>query len=239
MKKYILGVGVDDISLTEALNKVSSWMEKPEKRYIVTPNPEFIMEAQNDNVFKDILNRADLGIPDGNGLILGGIRQNLPGVDLMDKLSELAAKNDWSIGLLGGRDGVVKDAKLALEGKYPKLSVSWVSEGDVVAKDGSTKTQQPTPNEKIDILFVAFGHPKQEKWIVKNMLQFPAQIFIGVGGSFDYISGRVKRAPKALRKLKLEWLFRLVLQPWRIRRQIKLLEFVWLIVLEKLGLRSS
>ena len=89
-------------------------------------------------------------------------------------------------------------------------------------------------SKKVDILFVAFGSPKQEIWIADNLNKIPAKVVVGVGGSFDFISGKVPRAPKFVRNLGLEWLFRLIIQPWRIKRQLSLLEFIYLVIREKL-----
>ncbi len=206
------------------------------KYYIVTPNPEFVMQAQRDPEFKEILNKADLSIPDGSGLKLSGkIHHTVTGVDFMDKLCALAEKRGYSIGLLGGRDGVAKMAAARLKEKYPGLKVVFAEEGGVVGQTDvilsetkdldSSSDGHRTQNDSVDIIFVAFGHGKQERWIVKNMNSFPAKVFMGVGGSFDYISGAVPRAPKLMRNLGLEWLFRLIIQPWRIRRQIDLIRF--------------
>lgn len=210
MKKYILGVKIDDVNMDEALGIVHGWLQESKKKYIVTPNPEFIMTAQKDLEFKKILNDADLSIPDGAGLKLSGkIKNTVPGVDLMEKLVDKS--RDWAvtIGLLGGRDGVANETFECLQKKYPSIKID---------------------NASPDLLFVALGAPKQEKWIAENLPKLPIKVAMGVGGSFDYISGKVPRAPKWLRSLGLEWLFRLVIQPWRIKRQLRLLKYLWLVL---------
>lgn len=216
MKKYILGVKIDDVNMDQALEIVHQWLQKSEKRYIVTPNPEFIMAAQKDLEFRKILNDADLSIPDGAGLKLSGkVKNTVSGVDLMEKLVERSA--DWgaTVGLLGGRDGVAEKTAECLLQKYPKIKI-------VFANDEKA-------SGKCDFLFVAFGAPKQEKWIAENLPKLPVKVAMGVGGAFDYISGKTPRAPKWLRSLGLEWLFRLMIQPWRIKRQISLVKYLWLI----------
>lgn len=214
MKKVIFGVKIDDVNMDEAVSKVHVWLQGKAKKYIVTPNPEFIMTAQDDPEFKKILNKADLSIPDGVGLKLSGrIKNTIPGTDLMERLIALAAEKGFVVGLLGGMNGVAEQAAERLQKKYPRLKI-----------DSSSP----------DLLFVAFGHPKQEKWIAKNLSRFPVKVAMGVGGAFDYISGQVPRAPIRLRRIGLEWLFRLLLQPWRIKRQLKLLTFVWFCVKLKL-----
>ncbi len=218
MKVDILGVKIDDVNIDEALEIVYGWLQKSGKRYIVTPNPEFIMTAQKDLEFKKILNNADLSIPDGVGLkISGKVKNTVSGVDLMEKLVEKSA--DWGItvGLLGGMDGVAEKSAECLLKKYPKIKISFI---------GSHDTLYMIPDT--DLLFVAFGHPKQEYWIIKNLPKLPVKVAMGVGGAFDYISGKIPRAPRFLRNLGFEWLFRLAVQPWRIKRQISLIKYLWL-----------
>lgn len=221
MRVQVLGVKIDDISLDEAVETVHGWLKGNSKHYIVTTNPEFIMTAQQDPIFKKILNGADLSIPDGIGLKLTGkVKNRISGVDLMEKLVEKSV--DWSstVGFLGGRDGVAAKTAERLLQKYPDLKISFVS------SDLSTNYKLPAT----DLLFVAFGHPKQEKWIYQNLSKLPIKIAMGVGGSFDYISGKVPRAPQWLRDLGLEWLFRLIIQPWRIKRQLRLLKYILLLL---------
>jgi N-acetylglucosaminyldiphosphoundecaprenol N-acetyl-beta-D-mannosaminyltransferase len=218
LKKYLLGVGIDDVNLKQATEIVEDWLEKGGKHYIVTPNPEFLVDAQQDLEFKNILNKADLSIPDGRGLRIGtDIVCNTPGIDLMETLVKLSAEKGFTTGFLGGRNQVAEKTVERLQKKYQNLKVPYISE-------------EPTKIPKLDILFVAFGAPKQEKWIDKNLDKIPVKVAMGVGGAFDYISGKVPRAPKLLRDLGLEWLFRLIVQPWRIKRQLKLLRYLWLVL---------
>ncbi len=250
MKKVILGVKIDDVSIPEVVNTVEGWLKKPGKHYIVTPNPEIVMMAQQDLELKKILNQADLAIPDGNGLKAGtDIENNSPGIDVMEELIKKA--NVWgsTIGLLGGRGDVAKKAAECLQKKYPNLKISFISSGGEVNNDGNviaspafggTKQSQkeiasssmnpPRNDGGVDILFVAFGPPKQEKWIAQNLPKIPVKVAMVVGGSFDYLSGRVPRAPIWMRSLGLEWLFRLLTQPWRIKRQLALLKYLFLVV---------
>lgn len=218
MKVNILGIKIDDIDMTEALSVVEKWIWSPGKRYIVTPNPEMIVAAQKDEGFKKILNGADLSIPDGTGLKLSGkIKNTFAGIDFMEKLIELANEKGFTTGFLGGRDGVAKKCSECLLQKYPKLEVVLIS--------SDPKIKIPP----LDLLFVALGHGKQEKWIDENLKKIPVHVVMGVGGAFDYLGGFVPRAPKVLRNLGLEWFFRLMVQPWRIKRQLALIKYLWLI----------
>lgn len=209
----------------EALKIIEHWIWNPGKHYIVTPNPEFLVTAQKDPVFKKILNEADLSIPDGAGLKLSGkinpdligVKNTVTGTDLMEKLIELSAEKGFAVGLLGGRNGVAEQTAERLKKKYSGLKINVVNEKLI----------------PVDILFVALGAPKQEKWIALNLSKIPVKVAMGVGGAFDYLSGRIPRAPRWIRKLGLEWLFRLMIQPWRIKRQLKLLHYLWLLTLNK------
>lgn len=235
----ILGVKIDDVLLNQAVSIVAGWLQKGGKHYIVTPNPEFIVAAYSDPDFKKILNKADLAIPDGAGLrITGRIRNTTTGIDLMEALCERASKLGWKVGLIGGRGVALKAAK-KLQQRYPGLEVIYAEDGPEISvkghglsiKDKDSHNSYPI-SLNTDLLFVALGMVKQEKWIVKNLPKLPTKVAMGVGGAFDYISGNVKRAPIWMRKLGLEWLFRLIVQPWRIKRQVNLLKFISLFIID-------
>ncbi|MBI4037012.1 WecB/TagA/CpsF family glycosyltransferase [Candidatus Daviesbacteria bacterium] len=227
----ILGVKVDKVTMNQAVELVENWLRGQGKHYIVTPNPEFIMAAQKDEEFRRVLNQADLAIPDGAGLKLAtDLESTIPGVDLMEELIRVATKKGFTTGFLGGRDGVAEKTADCLRKKYPGLKIGYISSGGIIDKNGNShNTKYVIPNT--DLLFVAFGQVKQEKWIAKNLPKIPVKVAMGVGGSFAYLSGEVTRAPKWMRNLGLEWLFRLILQPWRIKRQFALVKFAWKVVL--------
>lgn len=253
MKKDIFGIKIDDVTIPEIVEKVEGWLKKGGKHYIVTPNPEIVVMSQKDQELKRIINNADLAIPDGVGLKLtGDIVMTTPGIDVMEGLVKLAAERGFTIGLLGGRGEVAERCAERLSKKYPKLKLVFAGEGGKIDEDGNLKEQDlrfkiydlgeknihkslfinHKSLPKADILFVALGPPKQEKWIAKNLDKIPVKVAMGVGGAFDYISGDIPRAPKWMRNLGLEWLFRLIIQPWRIKRQLALLKYLWLIMLK-------
>lgn len=268
MKKTVLGIKIDDIPMEVAVDRISSWLVPRSPltpKLVVTPGPEFLVTAQKDKEFKKILNSADLAVPDGVGLKLAGIKNRAPGVNLMLRLCQEAAVKGWTIGLFGGAKGVAQQTASELIKRYPKIKIPIIS---------ALSSLKP-----IDLLFVALGHPKQEKFLAKirnNLtlgarnskldtearkskiesrasnfkLQDPISSFqclpsirfrvgVGVGGAFDYISGRVPRPPGALQGLGLEWLWRLVLQPNRIRRILNAtVVFPFLLLQEKLHMLS-
>jgi N-acetylglucosaminyldiphosphoundecaprenol N-acetyl-beta-D-mannosaminyltransferase len=153
------------------------------------------------------------------------------GVDFMEKLCEKLAKRIETVGFLGGMPGVAVKTADCLKKRYPDLNVVFV---DSEWHNREYSRYILGKKKEIDVLFVAFGSPKQEKWIYDNLSYLPVKMAVGVGGAFDFISGRVPRAPLFVRKAGLEWLFRLAIQPWRIKRQLALLEFVFLVFKEKI-----
>lgn len=252
-KKNILGVGFNKLSKEKVLEYIIKSVQKgSEKYYIVTPNPELLVIASRNNEYKKILNKAKLALPDGVGVVLAskllrkGIKERITGVDLLINLCKRVAEKPITVGFLGGGPGVAEKTADCLRLKYPNLKISfinkeWNKEGFVLARERQVgeKRKEKISNTKysiyntVDILFVAFGSPKQEIWISKHLKDLPVRVAIGVGGAFDFISGKVKRAPLWMRNLGLEWLFRLIIQPWRVRRQFSLLIFLFLILKEK------
>lgn len=230
MKKKVLGIKIDDITMDEALDKVAGWLSGNGKHYIVTPNPEIVVMAHKDKELKKVINNADLAIPDGTGLKLSGdIVCSTPGIDLMETLIKYAAAKGFTVGLLGGRDNVAEKCAERLLEKYPKLKIRFAESGGEINRDGKmigpTSYILPTTN----LLFVAFGPPKQEKWIAKNLQKLNVKVAMGVGGAFDFLSGKIPRAPLLIRRIGLEWLLRLVIQPWRVKRQLSLLKYLVLL----------
>ena len=227
-KVEILGVAIDNVSYQEAVERIRTFLRSPHQHYVVTPNPEFLVTAQIDAPFRQILNYADLTVADGVGLIhaarwLGKRLQRTTGVDLFWNLCELAQREVLPIFLLGGGEGVATATAAVLTKYFPKLIVSGTESGGAVSAEGNSTDDGQlifTINQaKPMLLFVAFGCPKQEKWIFRHLDQLPSvKVAMGVGGSFDFISGHVTRAPEVLRSLGLEWLYRLIKEPWRWKR---------------------
>lgn len=245
-KNFILGVGVSNTTSQEILEFLLKGLRNGDKKLSVfTPNPEIIVRAYHDNGFRKILNSASLALPDGIGVIWAGkilgkkFEERITGIDTLENLCKIARDYGLTVGLLGGGPKVAEKTAECLVREYPNLRVVFVGEewSQKVIIDSKSKIEsRKSKLESIDILFVAFGAPKQEIWISKNLSRLSVKVAVGVGGAFDYISGRVPRAPKWLQHFGLEWLFRLVIQPWRIRRQVALLEFVYLVLKEKLSL---
>jgi len=233
----ILGVKIDNLDRKEILEKIEEFLEDNKQHYIVTPNPEFLVKAQSDKEFKKILNKADLSVPDGIGLVFASwflgqpIKERTAGVDLMEEICKKAAQEKWPVLLLGAEKGVAEKAVENLRKKYKGLKII-----EIRTVLEMTSFCKRTSFQGLSLLFVALGAPYQEKFIYNNLKKMPSvKLAIGVGGAFDFISGKTLRAPKFLRLIGLEWLWRLILQPWRIRRIFRaVIKFPWLVVLNRL-----
>lgn len=218
-----LDVRVDDVTMDQTVDAVTAAITNKQALNIVTLNPELVMTAAKNKAFKDIVAKADVVTPDGIGLIIMGrltgrrLHERVTGVDLCDRLAQEASKNNWGIYLLGATPGVAQQAATNLQKAYPGLTISGTSSADP-DDQSANDIKNDIISVKPDILLVAYGSPVQELWIQKHRGHFDPIVTIGVGGSFDFIAGSAKRAPKLVQKIGLEWLWRLVLQPWRIKR---------------------
>ncbi|MBI5222422.1 MAG: WecB/TagA/CpsF family glycosyltransferase [Candidatus Magasanikbacteria bacterium] len=231
----ILKIRVNEVDRIGALEKVAGFLSGNGQYKIFTPNPEMLVDARNDEYFRDVLNSGDLNICDGVGLVLAtrGKLKKIAGVDFMLDICGLAQEKNKSVYLLGsGDESVIKLAAEALKKKFSGLKICGFNKGLKIEKSEYQKIDyDETGNEDLlydiimkapDILFVGFGHGKQEKWIYENSAQLPSvKVAMGVGGAFDFLAGKAKRAPKFVRMLGLEWLWRLILEPWRIKRIFK------------------
>ena len=227
----ILGVRLDDVTLNETLDIIEDFIASGQPHAIVTTNTEFVMAAQTDEEFRNILNSADLSFPDGVGLIWGlrllgvQLREHVRGTDTVERLMERAATKGYNVFLLGGAEGVAEVAADKLRERYPRLKIAGTYAGspDPMLDDVTVEIIRKAGH--VDILLVAYGAPAQEKWIARNIHRLGVPVAMGVGGVFDFIAGRAKRAPLWVRRIELEWLYRLLQQPWRWRRQLALPKF--------------
>jgi len=232
----ILGVPVHGISQSEMLPLVKQLKDEPGLHQIATVNPEFVMMAQEDAEFRQVLCQADLCIPDGVGLILASrwqgteLPERVAGSDLVYALSKLAADEGWRLYLLGASPGVAEEAASLLVAKYPKLTIAGTYAGTPSTAENDAIVQRINES-RADLLYVAYGAPRQDKWIARNRDALKSvRIAMGVGGSLDFITGRSVRAPGWLQRAGLEWLHRLYKEPWRWRRMMALPRFVYLVL---------
>ncbi|AKM82776.1 TPA: glycosyltransferase [Candidatus Berkelbacteria bacterium] len=218
--KKILGVAISEYSFSEVMQKITGFLQSNNCHLIATVNPEFVVAAQKDEEFKNILNNADLNVPDGFGLKCAAvwkrikIGERITGVDLTWEMAKIASEKGYSIYLLGGKKGVAEMTARRLRYLYHNLKIA----GTYAGSPEEEGIIQKINDSKVDILLVAFGAPKQEKFIAQHKNELQCKVAMGVGGTFDYISGALPRAPKFMRALGLEWLYRLFKQPSRIGR---------------------
>src|SRR6266404_6355466 len=239
-KTKILNVTITNETEERVLEYLFERLKKPEKKtFIITPNPEMLVFANRHLAYQDKINQADISLPDGIGLFFASgllgqpLKERITGVDFLEKLCKEAKIKPLSMGFLGGRSGVAERTAERLLQKYAYLDIVFI--GSEWNEKGFNSKAEKQKKKEIDILFVAFGVPKQEEWIYENLDSLPAKAAIGVGGAFDYLSGTVWRAPFIIRFIGFEWLFRLIVQPWRWRRQLALLEFIYLVVRQRLS----
>ena len=202
------------------------------KNFIVTANPEFVIETRDHPDFKKVVQSADYVLADGVGIVNAAMLMGRPlpervsGIDVMYRMLEHAAKNGYSVFFLGASEDSNKKAVANAEKLYPGLKVAGRHDGYFDPDD--TEIADMVVESDPDIVFVALGMQRQEKWIADNIDRFDKGVFMGVGGSFDVLSGKAQRAPKFWIRLQLEWLYRLIQEPKRIKRVMRVFEFMLL-----------
>ncbi len=231
----ILGIPVHDVTAEETLSLIDRFVHDGMPHQICTVNPEFIMAAQSDAEFKRILNHSALNLPDGIGVVWAAkrlghpLRERVAGSDLVGLIAERAQTASWRIFLLGAAEGVAEQAAIILRGRYPQTHIVGVYAGSPRPEE-EAGTAARIRSSQADVLLVAYGAPRQDKWIERNIARTGAAVAIGIGGSLDFIVGTQKRAPRWIQRIGLEWLYRLVREPWRWRRQLALPRFVWCVL---------
>ncbi len=265
MKIDIAGVKVDDVTVSETLQYISEYVRSGQPHHIVTTYSEFIVEAKNNPKYLEVLNKADLSVADGIGIIWAAkflslperepvitflnwfgtlcsiilapqslrsvIKEQVTGSRIIWDIAELAQRNDFSLALVGGWGGVAEKTAKALQEKFPDLKINLVHEPAEFNQD----TVNRISNSNSDILLIAYQPPKQEIWLSDNLQRLNVKVAIGLGGTFDYLAGLRSPAPSWMHKMGLEWLWRLITQPWRIKRMWRaIVEFSILILQQKL-----
>lgn len=235
----VLGVPVDAITYDSWMRRIGSWVAAGGgARHVCTVNPEFIMIAQGDPIFFNILNRAEICVADGVGLLwasrhLGApISERVTGSDGVPLIARHAAQSGWKLFLLGAGEGIAERAAAILRERQPSLVIA-DSYGGSPAPSEEDAIVARINASGADILLVAYGAPNQDKWIARNLPRLDVAMAMGIGGSLDFIAGVVPRAPHWMRARGLEWLYRLLRQPWRLRRMLRLPRFALAVLRQK------
>lgn len=238
----ILGVPFTTRGFGETVTHLVERIESGEQMHVLTANPEIVMLANENQAFRTIVEQAYV-VPDGIGIVYAAkwtnqpIHERVTGVELVEALMEEADKKQWNVYLLGASPEVIQLAAQKLENRFPNAHIVGYRDG-YFRQDEEEQIVQEIASKKTHLLFVAMGSPKQDQWLARYRDQLQASLMMGVGGTFDVISGKVKRAPMLWQKLNLEWLYRLLATPSRWKRQLAIPRFVWTVLKEKWSNRS-
>lgn len=242
----IFGLKIHNTTLKETTNLIEEYLKGDTLRVIYTPNTEIVMESKDNDKLKELLNKGDLIIPDGIGLIYGSrikkkpLTERVTGFDTSMKMLDIAEENGYSIFLLGGEEGVAKTASDNIKKGYPNVKVLGHHHGffkgshlGLLDHEEELAIVNEINNLNPDIIFVGLGFPKQEMWIDANRNRLNGRVIIGNGGVMNILAGNAKRAPEIFQKLGLEWFYRLIKEPSRIKRQMALPKFMFHILFSK------
>jgi N-acetylglucosaminyldiphosphoundecaprenol N-acetyl-beta-D-mannosaminyltransferase len=229
---YVLGVRVDDVTTDEVLALIERFIIECTPHQICTVNPEFVMRGQQDELFRNIINNAAVCLPDGIGLLWAAkrlghpLRERVAGSDLVGQIAARAALLGWRLYFLGAAPGVADKAAAILQARHPGLVIAGTFPGSPAPAEEEDIVERIRA-ARPEVLLVAFGAPAQDVWIARNQPRLNVPVAMGVGGSLDFIAGVAQRAPVWIQRIGLEWLYRLIREPWRWRRQLALPRFVW------------
>ena len=230
VKTDVLGVLYDNVTMQEALEQGRSLLEGSEAAYCVTPNAEMAYEALHDEGFREVLNAASLVLPDGAGVVLGAkilktpLKQKVAGIEFAQNLLPILEETGKRLFLLGSKPGIAELAAEKMLEKHPKLCVCGTMDG--YFKEAADAVRRVN-EANADVLYVCLGAPKQENFMHDHARELNVKLMIGLGGTLDGIAGTVKRAPKWMIRLQLEWLYRLIKEPRRIGRMMRLPKFIF------------
>ena len=232
-KEIFLGIPADVVTNSEATERISSMLTESHAHFVASINPEICVAAQKNSELRRVLSAADLGTPDGVGVVLssrlrgGKIRERVTGIDLLMNLMQVAVERGYSVFLYGAAEGVAAGAAKNLQKMFPGLIIAGTHHGYVKPQEEADVAKMIAASGA-DLVFVGTGSPRQEMFASKYAEMSGARVLMVVGGSFDVISGRLQRAPKVFQTLGLEWLYRLIQQPHRLQRSLVLPIFLYL-----------
>lgn len=231
----ILGVRVTRLTHAETMSRLEAFIESGTPHLVVTADSSGIVTASEDAEFREIVNRADLVTPDSTGILWAARRQGTPlpervsGCDLAEQLCALAARRGYRVFFYGAAPGVAEEAAATMQARYPGLTMAGVAHGFLTPAEQAELVER-VRDARPHVLLVALGIPRQEKWLATNLTRLGVPVGMGVGGSFDVFSGRVRRAPLWMQRNGLEWLYRLASNPKKLAKVASLPRFVWMVL---------
>jgi N-acetylglucosaminyldiphosphoundecaprenol N-acetyl-beta-D-mannosaminyltransferase len=234
----ILGSRIDPLTSEEALKQIDIFLRSSVPHHVITGNTLMLLAAQEDPALKRIMDEAALVVPESSGILWASrvmkapLREFTPGIDLMLAICRMASERGHPAYLLGASPGVAEAAGHLLQERFPGFVLVGTHHGYFKPEDESAVLEK-IRNAKPSLLFVGMGMPAQEKWIAAHLQTLGVPVVMGVGGSFDVLSGKLRRAPTLLRRAGIEWLYRLTQEPWRWRRIAQLPVFAWKVFKEK------
>jgi len=248
-QNIILGITITPETKSSILEKILLYIDKPTGfSHIVSLNPENLVISTENELYKRVLETAQIKIVDGIGIVLAGrwlgiqVGERVTGVGLMEDLLKMASDRRLRVLMIGGKENLALRLSQCYLAKYPEAKFFGLKGIDDIKNPGKEeegKIFSIVADYKPHFVFVAYGSPDQELWIARHKKEFANCVAMGVGGAFDYLSGNIIRSPVFIQKFGLEWLYRLIIQPWRWKRQIRLIKYVWLIIKQKLNNRKK
>ncbi|MBQ7523820.1 MAG: WecB/TagA/CpsF family glycosyltransferase [Oscillospiraceae bacterium] len=229
MKCNVMGVAFDNVTMAEAIAAAKNMLTEG-VHYCVTPNSEIVYEAMRDEALREMINGADLVLPDGAGVVLGAkilgtpLKEKVAGVDFADHLLAVLAETGGKLFLLGSKPGIAEMAAAEMQRRHEGLQICGMKDGYFT---DDAEAVEAVNEACADVLFVCLGAPKQERFMVAHKNDLNVHLMIGLGGSLDAFAGTVKRAPKWMIACNLEWFYRLLQQPSRLGRMMRLPKFLW------------
>lgn len=240
----IYGIPVSKMTMQETVDYLTQAVQERQPHQVVTANPIMVMAGLDDPNYMSMLRSADLVVPDGAGLVWAAnyvgtpVPERVAGYDLMHELFKVGEKHRWKAYLVGASPEVIGEAARKLQLQYPLIQFVGVRDGYFGPEEDAKVIEQIRLAEP-DLLFVGRSADRQDPWIGKYREQLNVPVMMGIGGSFDVVSGKIKRAPKLMQRMRLEWFYRLAKEPWRFKRMLALPKFALKVIREKDRVRNS
>ena len=237
-KINILGVSFDNTTMLEMVENIKQFISSntDDNLFIVTANPEIVDYATEHELYRNLINQADYVVPDGTGIVKASkrlkqpLKRRVPGIELLEECLKIAHVSHQRVYLLGSKNEIVESAEKKLQSQYPNIHFAH-HHGYIHLEDETVIKRITSFNP--DYIFVGMGFPKQEQWISEKLSHLDGIVAIGIGGSFDVLAGNIPRAPEWMQRNRLEWLYRLYLEPQRIGRMLAIPKFMWTVIRNK------